>query len=87
MLRKYFQKQFLEKSLQGVSFNWKENNEPSIGLIAQDVEKIFPEAVSGEEGSKAVNYGVLVAPLIEATKEQQKQIEALKAEIELLKQK
>jgi hypothetical protein len=72
-------------SLQGVSFNWKENNEPSIGLIAQDVEKIFPEAVSGKEGEKAVNYGVLVAPLIEAVKEQQKEIEYLKTEIEELK--
>ena len=73
--------------LQGVSFTWKDNREPSIGLIAQDVEEIFPEAVSGEEGEKAVNYGVLVAPLIEAIKEQQGQINELQAEIEQLKQK
>jgi hypothetical protein len=66
------------KQLEGVSFNWKENGEQSIGLIAQDVEKVFPELVSSEEGNKAVAYGNLVAVLIEAVKEQQKQIDELK---------
>ena len=74
-------------NLQGVSFNWKNTGEPSIGLIAQDVEKIFPEVVSGKEGEKTIDYGKLVAPLIEALKEQQKEIEKLKAEIEELKLK
>ncbi len=73
--------------LQGVSFNWKNTGEPSIGLIAQDVEKVFPEVVSGKEGEKTIDYAVLVAPLIEATKEQQKEIEELKAEIKELKSK
>jgi len=50
------------------------------------VEKIFPEAVStnGETGLKSVDYGKLVAPLIEAVKEQQKEIEDLKAQINKL---
>ena len=74
-------------NLQGVSFNWKNTGESSIGLIAQDVEKIFPEVVSGKEGEKTIDYGKLVAPLIEALKEQQKEIEELKAEIEELKLK
>ena len=73
--------------LEPVAFNWKDDDKISIGLIAQDVEKIFPEVVSGEEGSKVVNYGILVAPLIEAVKEQQKEINELKAEIEALKLK
>ena len=73
--------------LEPVAFNWKDDDKISIGLIAQDVEKIFPEVVSGEEGSKVVNYGILVAPLIEAVKEQQKEIDELKAEIEALKLK
>lgn len=71
----------LVKQLEGVSFNWKENGEEEIGLIAQDVEKVFPELVSGEEGNKAVEYGNLVAVLIEAVKEQQKQIDELKAKL------
>ncbi|MCD6429414.1 tail fiber domain-containing protein, partial [bacterium] len=73
--------------LQGVSFNWKDTGEPSIGLVAQEVEEIFPEVVSGKEGEKTIDYGKLVAPLIEALKEQQKEIEELKAEIEELKLK
>ncbi|MHB8903913.1 MAG: hypothetical protein ACYC40_02330, partial [Patescibacteria group bacterium] len=42
--------------------------------IAQEVEKVFPELVTGQEGSKAVQYGNLVAPLIEAVKAQQAEI-------------
>ena len=46
-------------------------------MIAQNVEKVFPEIVATSEngeGLKAVEYGNLVAPLIEAVKEQQEQI-------------
>ena len=71
------------KQLNGVSFNWKSSGEKSIGLIAQDVEKVYPEIVStGENGLKAVDYAKLVAVLIEAVKEQQKQIDELKAQLE-----
>jgi trimeric autotransporter adhesin len=74
-------------SLQGVSFNWKKDGSRSIGLVAQDVEKVFPELVgqNAETGIKSVEYGNLVAPLIEAIREQQKQIDGLRAEIEALK--
>ena len=76
--------------LEGVSFEWKDEEKNSginLGLIAQDVEKIFPELVSTNETTelKSVQYGNLVAPLVEAIKEQQKQIEELKQEIEILK--
>ncbi len=75
----------LDKILQlnGVKFNWKENNRQDMGFIAQDVEKVFPELVrtSNVSNLKSVEYGNLVAPLVEAIKEQQKQIEALRAEI------
>ncbi|MDD5700155.1 MAG: tail fiber domain-containing protein [Candidatus Nanoarchaeia archaeon] len=74
------------KQLNGVSFNWKSNGEKSIGLIAQDVEKVYPELVSGTEGNKGVEYGNLVAVLIEAVKEQQKQIDELKSQIQELKE-
>ncbi len=73
--------------LRGVSFNWKETGKSNIGLIAQEVEKVYPDAVTTNEktGIKSVEYANLVAPLIEAVKDQQKQIEALKVEIENLK--
>jgi trimeric autotransporter adhesin len=39
-------------------------------VIAQEVEKVFPEAVStAPDGYKAVGYSTLVAPLIQAIKE------------------
>ncbi|HEY9480892.1 MAG TPA: tail fiber domain-containing protein [Candidatus Paceibacterota bacterium] len=75
-------------ALQGVSFTWKKDGVKSIGLIAQDVEKVFPELVHEDgAGLKSVQYGNLVAPLVEAIKEQQKEIESLKAEIQFLKAK
>jgi len=72
----------LEKvnQLNGVSFNWKANGQESVGLIAQDVEKVFPQIVgTDKEGMKSVDYTKLVAVLIEAIKEQQKQIDELKS--------
>ena len=67
------------QQLNGVSFNWKSSGEKSIGLIAQDVEKVYPEVVSTDSnGIKSVDYAKLVAVLIEAVKEQQKQIDELK---------
>jgi len=75
------------QELDGVYFNWVADQSPSIGLIAQDVEKIFPEAVATnpETGLKSIDYGKLIAPLIEAVKTQQSQIQELKQEIDDLK--
>lgn len=74
--------------LQGVSFDWKATGEPSIGLIAQDVEKVYPEAVSTDaEGIKSIDYSKLVAVLIEAVKEQQAEIDVLEQEVAELKAK
>lgn len=65
--------------LNGVSFQWKKDGRQDLGLIAQEVETIFPELVSTNEttGLKSIEYGNLVAVLIEAVKEQQIQIEKL----------
>jgi hypothetical protein len=69
----------LEKvlSLRGVEYDRKDSGEHQIGVIAQEVEKIIPEVVYGDE-IKSVAYGNLVGLLIEAIKEQQKEIEELK---------
>jgi hypothetical protein len=69
----------LNKILQitGVEFDWKETQQPSVGVIAQEIEKVFPELVKTGE-NKSVNYNGLIGVLIEAMKEQQKQIEELK---------
>jgi len=75
-------KEILEKvkKLQGVSFVWKDSDEKSIGFIAQEVEKIFPEVVfqNPKTGLKSIDYAKLVTALIEAIKAQQEEIESLK---------
>ncbi|MFH0846183.1 MAG: tail fiber domain-containing protein [Patescibacteria group bacterium] len=81
------------KQLEGVSFDWKEVAEGmkkgNIGLIAQDVEKVFPELVTtnDESGLKSVEYANLVAPIIEAIKEQQQQIDQQQKKINELESK
>jgi hypothetical protein len=49
-----------------------------MGLLAQNVEKIVPEAVNEKDGYKGVDYARLVPLLIESIKELQKEIETLK---------
>ena len=62
--------------IEGVSFNWKENNIPALGVIADQVQEIIPELVRGDD-PKTVNYNGLIGLLIEAVKEQQTQIDNL----------
>lgn len=76
--------------LRGVSFDWKTNGKHDIGLIAEEAGEVIPEVVAYEEGgknAKSVDDPRLVAVLIEAMKEQQDQIEGLKAEVQGLKGK
>ena len=72
--------------LQGKTYRWKEDttfsNEADIGLVAQEVEKIFPELVAeNEQGYKGIAYSKLTAVLIEAIKEQQGQMTAQQDQI------
>lgn len=76
-------------TLSGFSFKMKGDDSRNIeyGVSAQDVQKVFPELVHevDEDGTLGVSYNGLIAPMIEAIKEQQEQIESLNAEIESLK--
>ena len=72
----------LEKvaALRGVNYTWKESGKESGGVIAQDVQAVMPNLI--EEGEfLSVQYNGLVGLLIEAVKEQQAQIEELKAKL------
>ena len=64
--------------LKGVTFDWKKGGH-SIGVIAQDVEKVLPTAVGGSKDQKTVNYNAIIGLLVESVKDQQKQIEELKS--------
>ena len=72
--------------LEGVRFVWKADGKESIGVIAQEVEKTLPELVSNGD-VKTVNYNGLIGILIEAVKDQQKQINDLKEEVKNLKER
>jgi len=79
---------------QGVQYEMRKDEFPDMkfadgtqyGVIAQEIEKIFPNLVStNDKGYKSVNYTGLIPVLVEALKEQQQQIEQQKAEITELK--
>ena len=69
------------KRIRGVDFDWKDGNEHDVGVIAEELENVIPEAVVTVNGIKAVYYHKIIPLLIEAIKEQQIQIDALKKEI------
>lgn len=58
--------------LRGVEFKWNKNDEKTVGFIAQEVEKVLPELVKTDKYTslKSVQYGNLVALLVEALKEE-----------------
>ena len=66
--------------IEGVSFNWKYNNKPSLGVTADHLQNILPELVK-EDDIKSVNYNGLVGLLIECVKNQQQQIDELKDQL------
>ena len=71
----------ITKKLEGVRFDWIDSDAPSIGVIAQQVEKVLPELVEDIDGIKSVSYGNIVGVLIEAIKEQQVRIEELERKL------
>lgn len=86
------------KALRGVYFNWNQKAYPSkdftdkteLGFIAQEVEKILPEVVIKDktaEEYRSVKYDKVVALLVEAIKEQQKQIDRLTIQVNKLSKK
>jgi hypothetical protein len=71
-------------ALRGVIWSWRvdapadAHGQPGIGVIAQELEQVFPELVeTGADGVKRVNYAGLIAPLIEAVKELDERLRAV----------
>ena len=81
----------LSKLLQidGKTYTMKKdaNHKKKIGLLAQDIEKVFPELVTETNDIKSVNYQGLVPVLINAMKEQQEEIDELKALVKQILEK
>jgi hypothetical protein len=65
--------------IDGKSYTMKKNGKQKIGVLAQDIQKVFPELVTTDDKDMlAVNYQGLVPVLINALKEQQSEIDELK---------
>ncbi len=70
--------------LRGVSYDRIDDGKHEIGVIAEEVGAVLPEVVSFEENGKdarGVDYSRLTALLIEAVKQQQTQITALRSQL------
>jgi len=68
--------------LRGVEYDHKNTGDHCLGLIAQEVEQIIPDVVYEDAtGVKSVAYQNIVALLIEAVKDQQRQIDELKRKL------
>uniref|UniRef100_A0AAU6WMS2 Tail fiber domain-containing protein n=1 Tax=Chryseobacterium endophyticum TaxID=1854762 RepID=A0AAU6WMS2_9FLAO len=77
--------------LNGYTYTWRDRKEfpgqalgegKDMGVIAQEVEKVFPDAVmTNKEGYKSVNYNALIPVLIESLKEAHREIKELKEEL------
>ena len=74
--------------LRGVTWEWREDapeeakSFPGLGVIAQDVERVFPQLVeTGEDGIKRVHYYGLIGPLIEAVKELETRLRAVEGQL------
>jgi len=70
------------KAMRGVGYNKIGEQRRSTGVIAQEILEVLPEVVHQDEnGMYSVAYGNIVGVLIEAIKDQQKQIDELKAKL------
>jgi len=77
------------QQLRGVSYDLKDSGRHEIGVIAEEVGAVVPELVSYEANGKdarSVDYARLTALLIEATKQQQREIRDLKSELRATRQ-
>ena len=75
--------------MRGVSFRWKndKSGRSHVGVVAQEVEKVLPEVITkSEDNIRSVSYGNMVGLLIECIKENRKEINRLREEIEIITQ-
>lgn len=63
--------------IQGVTFDWKKGGRKDIGVLAQNVQKVYPQLVREDNNQLRVDYEKLVAPLIESVREMDARIKQL----------
>ena len=72
------------KQIKPRKYKHKGNDENDVGFIAQELETVVPEVVSGDEGGKGISYGNLTAVLTKALQEAIVKIETLEAKVAIL---
>jgi len=76
----------LVNRLKPVSFNWKSNGKPDLGLVAEEVAEVEPLLVTYNNGQiEGVKYDRIGVVLLNAVREQQTEIESLKRQVEVMK--
>jgi len=81
------------RKLEGITFNYKKDGTKSTGLIAQQLLEVLPEVVyethdhDTKEKHYAVRYGNVAGLLVEALKEQDREIKELKLMVKTLMEK
>lgn len=73
--------------IDAVRFNWKNDGKADVGIIAQEVQKYFPEFVFKSGDYLAVDYPKLAVPMINLLQEQEKRISDLEKRLEKLENK
>lgn len=74
-------------SLTGYSYRFNDSEERSAGLLAQEVQRVLPEAVSQDErGYLSLDYNAVIALLVNAVKDQQEMIDILAEQVKRLNQ-
>ena len=70
-------------SLRPVDFTWKESEEQDKGLIAEEVQLLYPEFVTlNTDGTtQGIKYSKLVSVLIKSVQELKDEVEILKTQI------
>ncbi|MDE1902162.1 MAG: tail fiber domain-containing protein, partial [Alphaproteobacteria bacterium] len=69
--------------LKPVTFVYKSNGRPSMGVIAQDLEKVYPQlVVKNDKGMRYVAYDGLIGPLIESVQELKHQNDVLREQLQ-----
>lgn len=74
----------LEKlgKVRGLEFKMKQNNEEKLGVLAQEVETVFPQIVSGKgDGIRGIDYTGLIGPIIAAVNELKSENDALRVQV------
>jgi hypothetical protein len=73
-------------AVKGVDFRWKDSGRADMGVVAQNVAEVFPELVTkNKDGIMAVEYGNMIAPIIESIRQLKADDDKLKIDADNLR--